>query len=278
MRLRLRCRLAGSRASHVAPPASAVGRVLAVVDWHARGYRRVWRGSVTTSFLNPVFFLLSIGVLLGTLVDRRNPDLGGLSYLEFVAPALLATVAMHTASSTTTYPVIAGLKWLRTYHAVVATPVRVTELVAGVLAWAGARVLLAVSVFALVAGVGGAFASPLAVAAPLAGLLCGVAFAAAILAFSATLEDDKWLPPLFRFGLVPLFLFSGTFFPVDRLPDWLEPAAWATPLWHGVSLSRELAAGDVALLPAGMHVLYLVALTAVGAALAVRAYRRKLLR
>jgi lipooligosaccharide transport system permease protein len=254
----------------------AAGRVLAVVGWHARGYRRVWRGSVTVSFLNPIFFLLSIGVLLGALVDRRNPDLGGLSYLEFVAPALLATTAMQTAASTSTYPVIAGLKWLRTYHAVVATPVRVSELVAGVLAWAGARVLLAVTVFTIVAGAGGAFASPLAVAAPLGGLLCGFAFAAAILAFSASLEDDQWLPPLFRFGLVPLFLFSGTFFPIERLPDWLEPAAWATPLWHGVSLCRDLSSGEVALLPSAVHVLYLLILAAVGAAVAVRAYGRKL--
>jgi lipooligosaccharide transport system permease protein len=254
----------------------SIGRVLAVVGWHARGYRRVWRGSVTTSFLNPVFFLLSIGVLLGALVDRRNPDLGGLSYLEFVAPALLATVAMQTASSATTYPVLAGLKWLRTYHAVVATPVRVSELVAGVLAWTGARIVLAVSVFALVAGVGGAFATPLAALAPLAALLCGLAFAAAIAAFSASLEDDQWLPALFRFGLVPLFLFSGTFFPIERLPDWLEPVAWATPLWHGVALCRDLSAAHLELLPSLAHVLYLATLAAVGGALTVRAYRGKL--
>ena len=252
------------------------GRVLAVVGWHARGYRRVWRGTVTTSFLNPVFFLLSIGVLLGSLVDRANPDLGGLGYLEFVAPGLLAAAAMQTATSTSTYPVMAGLKWWRTYHAIAATPVRVSELVAGVLAWAGVRLVLAVSVFALVAAAGGAFESPLAALAPLAALLCGLAFAAAITAFTASLENDQWLPTLFRFGILPLFLFSGTFFPVDRLPNWVEPLAWATPLWHGVALCRDLAVGDVSLVPSAVHVVYLVALTAVGSLLAVRAYERKL--
>jgi lipooligosaccharide transport system permease protein len=256
----------------------AFGRVLAVVDWHARAYRHVWRGSVTVSFLNPVFFLISIGVLLGALVDRRHPDLGGLSYLEFVAPALLATTAMQTAASQTTYPVLAGLKWLRTYQAVVATPVRVSELVAGVLAWAGARIFLAASVFTLVAAVGGAFESPLAVLAPLAALLCGLGFAAAIAAFSASLENDQWLPPLFRFGLVPLFLFSGTFFPIDRLPDWLEPAAWVTPLWHGVALCRDLASGNVETIPTAGHLLYLTTLAVVGTALAARACSRRLLR
>lgn len=253
-------------------------RVLAVVDWHARGYRRLWRGSLTVSFLNPIFFLLSIGVLLGALVDRRNPDLGGLSYLEFVAPGLIATTAMQTAANTTTYPVLVGLKWLRTYQAIVATPVRVGELVAGVLAWTGARIVLAVTVFTGVAAVGGAFASPLAVLAPAAALLCGLAFAAAIAAFTSGLEDDQWLAPLFRLVLVPLFLFSGTFFPIEQLPDWLEPLAWATPLWHGVSLCRHLASGDVELLADSLHVLYLVALASIGGALALRAYARRLLR
>jgi lipooligosaccharide transport system permease protein len=256
----------------------AARRTLAVVGWQAHEYRRVWRGSVTVSFLNPIFFLLSIGVLLGTLVDRSNPDLGGLTYLEFVAPGLLATTAMQTASSVTTYPVIAGIKWLRTYHAVIATPVRVPELVGGLLTWAGARIVLAVTAFALVAGIGGAFESPLAVLAPLAALLCGLAFAAAIAAVTARIENAQWLAVIFRFVLVPLFLFSGTFFPIERLPDWLEPVAWATPLWHGVALCRDLASGQVELLADGVHVLYLVAVTVVGTVFAVRTCGEKLLR
>jgi lipooligosaccharide transport system permease protein len=254
----------------------AAHRTLAVVGWHARGFRRVWRASITVSFLNPIFFLVSIGLLLGNLVDRSNPDLGGLSYLEFVAPALLATTAMQTAASVTTFPVKAGLKWLRTYHAVVSTPVRVGELVAGVLAWTGVRVVVAVSLFAVVAAVGGAFTSPLAVLAPLAALLCGLAFGALLAAVTSTVEGDEWLAAIFRFGLVPLFLFSGTFFPIEQLPGWLQPLAWVTPLWHGVDLCRELTSGDVEALPTVVHVLYLVVAIAVGAALTVRAQRAKL--
>jgi lipooligosaccharide transport system permease protein len=256
----------------------SAARVLAVVGWHARGYRKLWRGTITVSFLNPIFFLLSIGVLLGSLVDRQNPDLGGLSYLEFVAPALLATTAMQTASSQTTYPILVGLKWWRTYHAVVATPVRVQELVAGILAWAGVRIGLAVTVFAVVAGIGGAFISPLAVLAPLAALLCGLAFAALLAAISAGTDNDQVLVVIFRFALLPLFLFSGTFFPVEQLPDWIEPVAWATPLWHGVELTRDLATGDVAALPTAVHVAYLALLTLVGTVLAVRACEGKLLK
>jgi lipooligosaccharide transport system permease protein len=256
----------------------AARRVAAVFSWHAHGYRHVWRGTVTVSFLNPVFFLLSIGVLLGRLVDSRHPQLGGLDYLQFVAPALLATTAMQTAASLSTYPVLAGLKWLRTYQAVASTPVRVPELVAGVLAWAGARVLFSAAAFAAIAAIGGAFTSPYAVLGPFAALLCGLAFDAAISAFAASLESDQWLAPFFRFGLVPLFLFSGTFFPLSRLPDWIRPVAWATPLWHGVSLCRDIATGHVELLPTAGHVLYLVTLTVIGVALAIRACERRLLR
>jgi lipooligosaccharide transport system permease protein len=252
------------------------GRVVAVVGWHAQAYRRMWFGTMTVTFLNPIFFLLAMGVMLGTLVDRSNPDLDGLSYLEFVAPALLATTAMQTAASVTTFPVRAGLKWWRTYHAVVATPVRVHELVTGVVAWAGVRVGVAVTVFALVAAVAGAFVSPLAVLAPFAALLCGLAFAAVIAALSAWMKSDQYLAATYRFGLVPLFLFSGTFFPISQLPAWLEPLAWATPLWHGVELCRDLATGDVAAGATALHVGYLVVLVLVGLAIAVRGCGREL--
>ena len=253
-------------------------RTLAVVGWHARGFRRLWRATITVSFLNPIFFLLSIGVLLGSLIDKANPDLGGLSYLQFVAPALLATTAMQTAASVTTFPVRAGFKWLRTYHAAVATPIRVGELVAGILAWCGLRVLVAVTIFAVIAAIGGAFVSPLAVLAPLAALLCGLAFGSVLAAVTTSVEGDEWLAAIFRFGLVPLFLFSGTFFPVSQLPVLLQALAWATPLWHGVALCRSLATGDLDPLLTAVHVGYLVALTAVGSVLTVRAQRRRLRR
>ena len=256
----------------------AIRRILAVVGWHLHGYRRVWRGSVTVSFVNPILFLLSIGVLLGALVDQGNPDLGGLSYLEFVAPALIATTAMQTAASVTTFPVKAGLKWLRTYHAVVSTPVRVSELVAGVLAWAGVRVVLAASVFTLIAAAGGAFESPLAVLAPFAALLCGLAFAGLLAFICARVESDEWLAAIYRFGLVPLFLFSGTFFPIAQLPQWLQPLAWVTPLWHGVALCRDLCTGEIEPLPTAAHLTYLITVTVIGALLAVRAYARTLQR
>lgn len=265
-----------------AVPTNAFSRTVAVTEWHARSYRRTWRATITTAFLNPVFFLLSVGVLLGRLVDEGQASLGGLSYVEFVAPGLLAATAMQMGANDAMWPVMAGIRWLRTYHAVMSTPVRVAELVVGTIGWAAIRVFVAATLFTVVCVAGGAIESPLAVFAPFAALLCGLAFNTPIAAFSASpfLEsgDDGWYPAINRFVLIPMFLFSGVFFPVSQLPGWLEPAAWATPLWHGVTLSRDLCAGTVNLLPTLMHVGYLLAFVVVGVVLAIRYHHRSLLK
>ena len=255
-------------------------RTYAVTEWHARTNRRTWRATLSTAFLNPVFFLLSVGMLLGSLIDDEQAGLGGLSYIEFVAPALLAATAMQLGANDAMWPILAGIRWLRTYHAVLATPVRIAELVIGTMGWTAIRVLAATTVFTGVAAVGGAVDSPLAVLAPFAGLLCGLAFNAPITAFSASLEggDDGWFPALNRFVLIPMFLFAGTFFPVSQLPNWLEPVAWATPLWHGVELCRSLTSGDIELVPTLVHVGYLSLFVVVGTIIAIKRHERALLK
>lgn len=258
--------------------AGSFRRARAVAAWHARTYRRVWPSTVATAFLNPIFFLLSIGLLLGKLVDDGQADLGGLSYLEFVAPGLLAGAAMQMGTSEATYPVMAGVKWLRTYHAVVVTPVRVVELLLGTVTWAALRIAVSSIIFVAIAAVGGAFRSPLAALAPLAALLCGLAFMTPIAAFCAALEDDSAIPALMRFVIIPMFLFAGTFFPVEQLPDPLEALVWVTPLWHGVTLCRDLATGSVEVLSAAGHVAYLLAFVVAGMVAASMVFRRRLLR
>ena len=267
-------------ATIAAVPTTALSRTAAVTEWHARSYRRVWRATITTAVLNPVFFLLSVGVLLGNLVDDPEGSLGGLSYIEFVAPGLLAAAAMQIGADDAMWPVLAGIRWLRTYHAVMATPVRVAELVLGTMGWAAIRIFVAAVIFTIVAFAGGAIDSPLAIFAPAAALLCGLAFNAPITAFSASLEggDDGWFPALNRFVIIPMFLFSGTFFPVSQLPDWLEPLTWATPLWHGVTLCRDLTTGSLEALPTLLHVGYLLTFVVVGAFVAIRLHHRALLK
>ena len=264
--------------SSVAVPTSAVARARSITGWHIRSYRRTWFATITTAFLNPIFFLLSVGVLLGTLVDDSQPALRGLSYLEFVAPGLLAATAMQIGTQDGMYPIMAGIRWMKTYVGVIATPVRVVELVLGTMAWTVIRISVAAAIFTGIAAIGGAIESPLGVLAPLGALLCGLAFYAPMSTISSSQEDDHWVPPVNRFVIIPMFLFSGTFFPVSQLPDWLEPVAWATPLWHGVELCRDLTSGGIDLIPTVLHVGYLAAFVLAGVIVSVITHKRTLLK
>lgn len=250
---------------------------LRLIEASARTYRRTWRGSVVSTFVNPVLYLLAMGVGLGTLVDSGDSDLG-VAYLTFLAPGLLAASAMTTAAGDSSFPVMAGIKWRKTYDAILATPMRVTDLVRGHLGWIGIRLVFVTTVFA---GVMTAFGATTPVEALLSippAVITGLAFAAMITAYTARLEDETGLSNLFRFGIVPLFLFSGTFFPVTQLPGWIQPLAYATPLFHGVSLCRGLALGvDFAVHPA-WSIAYVVALFSLGSYLAIRTMTRRLVK
>jgi lipooligosaccharide transport system permease protein len=243
---------------------------LRVVEAGARVYRRTWRGSVISTFLNPVLFLLAMGVGLGKLVDDGTGTAGlDIDYLAFLAPGLLAATAMQAAAGDASYPVMAGIKWRKTYHAALATPLRVSDLVFGHLGWMSLRLTFVTVVFALIMTAFGATTITQGLTAVPPAVLTGVAFAGPIMAFTATLRNETGLVAMFRFGIVPLFLFSGTFFPIEQLPDAVEPIAYVTPLWHGVSLCRNLALGlDFAVAPL-ISVAYLAVLAGAGAILAV---------
>jgi lipooligosaccharide transport system permease protein len=169
-----------------------------------------------------------------------------------------------------------AIKWHRTYHAMLATPLRTVDVLAGHLLFVAFRLTLTASVFLLVMLLFGAIESPWGILDLPVAVLTGLAFAPAIFAFSATRENDSGFAMLFRFGIMPMFLFSGTFFPVEQLPDWLEPVAWLVPLWHGVDLARDLALGQPSLGSAVVHVGYLLAWVVAGFVVALRKFDRRL--
>jgi lipooligosaccharide transport system permease protein len=252
--------------------------VRSLQSWAYR-YKRTWRGSAVSSILQPVLFLAAMGLGLGSLVNRGHAStLGGVTYLVFLAPALLAAAAMQTAVMESAWPVMAAVKWLKTYDAMLASPLRVRDLLAGHLTWIGLRVLMVCTVFLAVMAMFGAIKSPEAVLLIPAGLLTGLAFAAPVAAYAVTLERDSGLTALFRFGVMPMFLFSGTFFPVTQLPAALRALAYITPLWHGVDLCRHLALGRATLLGSLGHIAYLLLWFGVGCAVALTTYRRRLVR
>jgi lipooligosaccharide transport system permease protein len=237
-------------------------------------YRRVWRGTVVSSVLNPVLYLTALGVGLGKLVNKGANPLG-VPYLDFVAPGMLAAVSMQVASIESSFPVRGAIRWNRQYFAMLATPLRVADLVWGHLLYVATRVTVAVAIYLAAITAFGAVHSLWAVAALPLCVLTGLAFAAPISALSAWAEEEVF-NPLFRFAITPMFLFSGTFFPVTRLPHGLRELAYATPLWNAVDLSRAFTLGTPVAWRALAHVAYLAAWLVVGVALARVADRKKL--
>ena len=201
-------------------------------------------GAIFTSFLSPVLFLTAMGLGLGAFVSpESSAALGGVPYLVFLAPGLLAATAMQSASLEATFPIMGGLVWSKTFHAMYATPISPRDIALGNMAWMAARLTLICSIFTLVIVLFGAAESPLIVLAIPAAVLTGMAFATPIAAFSATQRTPSKFAAIFRFGITPLFLFSGTFFPISSLPVVLQGLAWLTPLFHGVALTRGLRSG-----------------------------------
>ncbi len=246
--------------------------------WWLVNYRRTWRGSIYSSVLNPVLFLGAMGVGLGSLVDHHGTArLGGLSYLAFLAPGLMAASAMQTAVGESLYPVYSAVKWQQTYQAAAATPLRPTDIFRGHLMFTSMRLIMNMVIFLAIMGAFGVIRSPWMLAGVPVAVLTGLAFAAPLDAFAVTRKkNDQAFNVIFRFGMIPLFLFSGTFFPVSQLPAWIRPVAYATPLWHGVALCRALNAGAPDLLGALGHACYLVALLALSLAAGQVTYRRRL--
>ncbi len=243
-------------------------------------YRRIWRSSIWSSVLGPVFYLGALGFGLGSLVDKHGTaSLGGVSYLAFVAPAILASGAMNTGMGEASYPVFGSLKWNKIYIGAQASPLRPEDIFRGHLMFMIMRIAMNAAVTIMFMWAFGAVRSAWVVLAWPVAVLTGLAFAAPIAAWAVLVKTETTFVYIFRFGMMPLMLFSGTFFPLSQLPGWLRPVAYATPLWHGVALCRALSLGTGLgddLLGALGHVAYLAVLAAIGIWAGGHTYRRRL--
>jgi lipooligosaccharide transport system permease protein len=221
-------------------------------------------------------FLLSIGLGLGALVNKSAGGVDGVPYLQYVVPGIVAAQAMWVAMGESTYPVMGAIRWNMKYHATLATPVGIRDLLLGHLTYVAMQVTGATAIFIAVAALFGSFTSWWVLLCLPVTVLTGMAFAVPVFAFSAKQESDGGFNILFRFVMTPLFLFSGIFFPVDQLPALIRPIAWITPLWHGVEANRSLALGSPDFAAVLGHTAYLVVVIAVGAWLARRAFTKRL--
>lgn len=261
---------------------AAVANALHVVEADYIGYRRTWRGRIISTFLNPVLFLAGMGFALGSMVDRGagSAELP-IPFLTFVATGLLAATSMQTGFGEGAWPIMAGIKWRKTFDGILATPIGVADLINGMLIWGAIHLTFTLGVYAATAVLFGAIEPLPALVALLPAVLGGLAFQATATAITARLEDETGLTTMFRFGILPMFLFSGTFFPVSQLPDFLEPVAIATPLFHAVELVRKVSLPDVgpqvvSSIPLWVHLGYLGIMVCVAWWFAIHNLERRL--
>ena len=238
-------------------------------------FRRLWHAFTFSAFGMPILFLVAMGIGLGGIVDDRPGSVEGLDYLQFVAPGLMVAAAMQNAAGESLWPVLGGIKWDGRYIAMVASPLTARDVYEGLVAWVGLKVLASSSAFLLVAALLGGVPSWWGVLAVPAAALCALSFCTPLAAFAATQDSDASFAMIMRLGVMPLFLFSGTFFPVSNLPGWLERVSWLSPLWHGAELARHATTGALQAVDL-LHVLVLVAVLLAGHAWGTRTFIRRL--
>ncbi|GGC93148.1 transport permease protein [Tersicoccus solisilvae] len=247
---------------------------------HALRSMRAYAGTIALESIgSPLLYLYALGVGLAVLVDRNGVAANGVSYLQFVAPALVTSAALMTVGLEMMFPVMDGFKWRRVYYGPNASPLTPGQIAAGHLMAVGVRLTVQTVAYVGILHLFGAVPSlgtgwlivPIAV-------LGALAFGAPVMAYSATLEGEGFqFSMIQRFVITPLFLFSGTFYPLETMPAGLQWIGWISPLWHTTQLARVVSFG-LAVPPWLMvvHLVVLVALAVTGMTLARRFFTRRL--
>ena len=256
----------------------ATPTLVRAVEREALVYRKLWRGDVFTSFLVPVLFLTAMGRGLGRYVDDGTgaAQLDGFDYLVFVTPGLLIASVMQAAAADSLWPVMGGLKWFGSFHAMVSTPLAPGDVFGGLVVWVGVRSGIAAVAFVIVAAALGGIVSWWGILAVPVAILTGLAFSAPLAAYASGCETDQSFSIIMRLAIVPLFLFSGTFFPVSQLPDAAQPLAWLSPLWHGVEPARSFTTGHIDWPITLVHLAILAAIAAAGWRWGIGRFTRRL--
>ncbi len=218
------------------------------ISWRAAGhvwrrsvylYRRTWLMNVLPNFFEPVIYLLGMGVGLGSYVGT---NVQGADYLAYLAPGLVVASAMNGAAFETTYNLFVKMNFNRTYEAITATPINIEDAMVGELLWASTRGTAYGCIFACVVACFGLL-TPMAFMCLLpVALATSWLFAAVGLLFTSFIKVIDMYSFFYTLFLTPMFMFSGIFFPLDRLPGWLQTVAWCTPLYHAVRLARAAVA------------------------------------
>ena len=249
-------------------------------EWRLIGMRAYWTSILGTALITPALYVLAVGIGLGSLVDSSSGGIGGVPYLVFVAPGLLVSTIVLSASAETSYPVMEGFKWGRHYYARASTAASPRQVALGELLAIFLRMAAEAAVFwlmlVLLGAVDPARSWPVVGVAALAAL----AFGAPLMAYAATIENEGYQFALMqRFIVMPMFLFAGTFYPLEAMPGYLQWIGWISPMWHGTQLARALSFGlELAPWAAVLHLGFLLAVAGAGVLVAVGNFERRLAR
>jgi lipooligosaccharide transport system permease protein len=250
-----------------------------VAFWHATVFRRLWASNALASLIQPLLYMLGLGVGVGSLVDRSQRSaevLGGASYVAYVAPALMVTTAMAMAAAESLWPIMGGFVWQRSYHGIAATPLGAADIVGGHGLFMAARSVVASAAVGAVLALFPDARDWGLVGVVFISALTGVAFAMPLMAFASLPRHDQGFAAMNRFLIIPLFLFGGAFYPVSQLPVWVQVPVKVLPLWHGIELARGITLGGLAGDAALVHLAVLLAWIIAGTAAAVRLFKRRL--
>jgi lipooligosaccharide transport system permease protein len=253
--------------------------------WYVAEYRlrnmSKWLGAIVAFGLgNPVLYLLSVGIGIGALVDSTsgadNPI--GVPYLTFLAPALLATAAIQAAMDETTFPTMQGFLWEKSFFAMISTQLMARDLVGGIMIASSIRCSFNTLIYAGILVLFGAIPLTSVPVLVFAAIFAGISFAGVMLAVTSFVkQDDGFYAIVGRFVLTPMFMFSGTFYPLESLPIYLQWVGWISPVWHATNLGRNLSYGlEVAPWLMAVHVLFMGAILVAGMIVATRKFAARL--
>jgi lipooligosaccharide transport system permease protein len=251
-----------------------------VAEYRLRNMSK-WLGAIIAFGLgNPVLYLLSVGIGIGALVDANSGGVNplGVPYLTFLAPALLATAAIQAAMDETTFPTMQGFIWDKSFFSMISTQLMARDIVGGIMISSSIRCIFNTIIYAAVLVAFGAI--PLASVPVLvfAAIFAGISFASVMLAVTSFVkQDDGYFAIVGRFILTPMFMFSGTFYPLESLPIYLQWIGWVSPVWHATNLGRNLSYGlEVEPWLLAVHLIFMGAILLAGMIVATRKFHSRL--
>ena len=251
-----------------------------VAEYRLRNMWKWKRAIVMHGLGGPFLYLASVGVGVGALVDANNPNGGidGVSYLMFLAPALLASAAIQGGQDEVTFPVLHGFIWAKLFYAMHATSLTARQIANGVLMASFVRTAFTAFCYWLVLLGFGAVSLSSAVTLIPSAMFAGLAFSTFVMWVASKVTNDDGFFAIFgRFVITPMFLFSGTFYPLQSLPLTVQWIGWISPLWHATEMGRALSYGPGTGAPLfWVHVAFLSAMSITGLLLAHRQFERRL--